>query len=81
MPAETMGKIVRSQRNLWMVLLLFGPRVAAEEFVRRAKERCRSNGTKYNRAEAISQAARMFHIDEGALINWMNRAKQRRRPR
>jgi hypothetical protein len=64
--------------DLAMVWLMFGSRIAAEEWVRRYKAKCEADGTKYVRSDAIEHAAKLFNMDPRSLSNWMRRSKRSR---
>ena len=85
-------KVVRQHRDedLWFVLPLCGPRVVAEELIRRYRVKCQQEDIKYDRHErdhAITQAARMVSevwgrpLDPKTLRNWLNRSKRARTPK
>ena len=91
-PEDTARKVVRQHRdeNLPFVLPLCGPRVVAEELIRRYRVKCRQEHIKYDRHErehAIAQAARMVsevrgrHLNPETLRNWLNRSKRARTPK
>src|SRR3974390_2177852 len=82
-PEDFARKVVRQHRdeNLPFVLRLCGPRVIAEELIRRYRVKCRQEHIKYGRHErehAMAQAARMVsdvcgrHLDPETLRNWLN---------
>jgi len=91
-PEDFARKVVRQYRdeNLPFVLPLCGPRVVAEELIRRYRVKCQQEDIKYDRHErdhAIAQAARMVsevwgrHLNPETLRNWLNRSKRARTPK
>ena len=91
-PEDFARKVVRQHpnENLPFVLPLCGPRVVAEELIRRYRVKCRQEDIKYDRHErdhAITQAARMVsevwgrHLNPETLRNWLNRSKRARTPK
>ena len=57
---------------------IFGPRLTAEELIRRQKVNCQKTGRKYVRETAIDEAAKVVGMDPGQLANWLNRPKRSR---
>jgi hypothetical protein len=91
-PEDFARKVVRQHRdeNLPFVLPLCGPRVVAEELIRRYRVKCQQEDIKYDRHErdhAITQAARMVsevwgrRLNPKTLRNWLNRSKRARTPK
>ena len=91
-PEDLARKVVRQHPNesLPFVLPLCGPRVVAEELIRRYRVKCQQEDIKYDRHErdhAITQAARMIsevwvrRLDPKTLRNWLNRSKRARTPK
>jgi hypothetical protein len=73
---EIARKAVRQHDNLHWALMLFGPRVCAEEVIRRHKVDCKRAGRRYSRDYAIDEAAKLVGMDRNTLANWLNRSKQ-----
>ena len=91
-PEDFARKVVRQHRDesLPFVLPLCGPRVVAEELIRRYRVKCQQEDIKYDRHErdhAITQAARMVsevwgrRLNPKTLRNWLNRSKRARTPK
>jgi hypothetical protein len=81
MAPEIMRKIVRRQPHLWMIQLLFGSHIAAEEAIRRYKANCQRDGRRYVRSEAIEKVVNYFKLNKRAFVNWLDRSKRvSRRP-
>ena len=91
-PEDLARKVVRQHpdESLPFVLPLCGPRVVAEELIRRYRVKCQQEDIKYDRHErdhAITQAARMVsevwgrRLDPKTLRNWLNRSKRGRTPK
>ena len=91
-PEDFARKVVRQHpdESLPFVLPLCGPRVVAEELIRRYRVKCQQEDIKYDRHErdhAITQAARMVsevwgrRLDPKTLRNWLNRSKRARTPK
>jgi hypothetical protein len=70
--------IKQSPDSLLIPMLMFGRRVAAEEYLLRYKDACKREGRRYRRSDAISAAAKRFGLDENQLANWLNRSKRAR---
>jgi len=68
--------LAQSSDDLLLSDILYGPRIAAEEYVLRYKAACKRDGHKYVREEAISKAAKHVGLDVDKLTNWLNRSKQ-----
>ena len=91
-PEDFARKVVRQHpdENLPFVLPFCGPRVIAEELIRRYRVKCRQEHIKYDwheRDHAITQAARMVsevggrRLNPETLRNWLNRSKRARTPK
>ena len=91
-PEDFARKVVRQHpdESLPFVLPLCGPRVVAEELIRRYRVKCQQEDIKYDRHErdhAITQAARMVsevwgrRLNPETLRNWLNRSKRARTPK
>jgi hypothetical protein len=68
--------ISQSPDNLFFAEILYGPRVGAEEYLRRYKAACKRDGRRYRREDAITEAAKYFGLDGVKLTNWLNRSKK-----
>jgi hypothetical protein len=79
MEPKSAQKLIR-RMDLNFVWLMFGPRLAAEEWMRRSKEWCKENNRIYVRKQALEAAAKYYRVDEDELDNWLRRSKHRRTP-
>jgi hypothetical protein len=72
------GAIMIRRMPFAFALMLFGPRLAGAEFIRRRKEHCKESGKKFERDIAINDAAAAVGMDPRQLTHWLNRSKNSR---
>src|SRR5262249_34942333 len=74
---ELAQKMIR-RMPLTFAVLIFGRRPAAEEWMRRRKQRCKETGHPYDREDALNKAAKVVGMDASELNNWLRRPKHSR---